>query len=97
MVHGTRLAGFKVPAALVEIGIRGQRAAAERDRRGRQRGGLARQDRDGARDQTRAKQAHLSVPAGRDPARRAIWMTDAADAPLVHATTTPSPATASAG
>ena len=97
VVHGTGLARIEIAAAVVGIDRGTQDAAAHSDRRGRQRGALAHEYRDGASDQPRADAGHLSVAAGRDPASRTTWMDDEVDGPLVQAATTPSEVTASAG
>ena len=97
VMHRTRLARAEVPAAFVEIGVRGQGAAMQRDRRSRERGSLTGQDHEGQRDQTNADESHLSVANVDEGASRATTIDEDVDAPLVHAATTPSAATASDG
>src|SRR4051794_16646129 len=98
VMHGTRLAGREVLAAFVDDDAsRGRRAAAERNRSGRQHRALAHQYRDDERGETCPDRSHLVGAGSGGGAMRATWIDDPAGAWLVHAATTASPAEASAG
>ena len=97
VMHGTDLARRQALAALVEVVSERERAAAQGDGRHRQRRALAHKHYDGERDQPQANERHRSMAFDRDPPRRATWIDDDVDGPLVHAATTPSRATARAG
>ena len=95
-MHRTRLSWREIPAALVEI-RRGQRAVAERERRGGKSRSLARQYHNRARDQPQTDPAHRSVTEDEDAASRVTWIEALSEAPLVQAVTTASAVTAMAG
>src|SRR3954466_11207633 len=96
VMHRARLSGREIPAALVEIGSR-ERAVAQRQRRGSDRRRLTGQDGNREGEQPRSNRAHRSAVEVDEAASRVTWIDAVAEAPLVQAVTTPSPATASAG